>query len=91
MSYLFKDFLNFEEVGEYLSQYGYSYDLELEADYYRLKDTILDLYNEQKLSIVFYYNYLATIRTMQVAESGWTEQVEEFEFYISGYKVLPNV
>lgn len=90
MSYLFKDFLNFEDVGEYLNQYGYSYDPEIEEDYYRLKDTVLDLYNEQKLSIVFYYDDFATIKTLQIAENGTTEQIEEFEFYISGYFHAPE-
>ena len=90
MSYLFKDFLNLEDVGEYLNQYGYSYDPEIEEDYYRLKDTVLDLYNEQKLSIVFYYDDFATIRTLQTAENGLIEQIEEFEFHISGYFHAPE-
>lgn len=90
MSYLFKDFLNLEDVGEYLNQYGYSYDPEIEEDYYRLKDTVLDLYNEQKLSIVFYYDDFATIKTLQIAENGLTEQIEEFEFHISGYFHAPE-
>lgn len=90
MSFLFKDFLNLDDVAEYLNQHGYSYNPDIEEDYYRLKDTVLDLYNEQKLSIVFYYDDFATIKTLQIAESGSTEQVEEFEFYISGYFHAPE-
>lgn len=90
VSYLFKDFLSLEDVGEYINQYGYSYDLEIEEDYFRLKDTILDLHNEQKLSIVFYYDDFATIKTLKIAENGSTEQIEEFEFYISGYFHAPE-
>ncbi|MBE0440552.1 hypothetical protein ACT3RN_04650 [Psychrobacter sp. AOP5-GZ1-6] len=90
MSYLFKDFLSLEDVGEYINQYGYSYNLEIEEDYYRLKDAILDLHNEQKLSIVFHYNDFATIETLKIAENGSIEQIEEFEFYISGYFHVPE-
>lgn len=89
-SYLFKDFLSLEDVGEYMNQHGYSCDLEVEEDYYRLKDTILDLHNEQKLSIVFYHDDFATIKTLKIAENGSTEQIEEFEFYISGYFHAPE-
>lgn len=90
VSYLFKDFLSLEDVGEYMNQHGYSCDLEVEEDYYRLKDTILDLHNEQKLSIVFYHDDFATIKTLKIAENGSTEQIEEFEFYISGYFHAPE-
>lgn len=90
VSYLFKDFLSLEDVGEYINQYGYSYNLEIEEDYYRLKDAILDLHNEQKLSIVFHYNDFATIETLKIAENGSIEQIEEFEFYISGYFHVPE-
>lgn len=93
MSYLFKDFLNLEDVGEYLNQYGYSYDPEIEEDYYRLKDTILDLHNEQKLSIVFYYDDFAAIKTLRFCENLGVEEIkdEEFETYISGYFHVPEV
>lgn len=92
MSYLFKDFLSLEDVGEYLNQYGYSYDPEMQADYYKLKDTILDLYNEKKLNIVFHYNDFALIKTLRIAENLGIEEVEdeEFEFYISGYFHIEN-
>lgn len=92
MSYLFKDFLSLEDVGEYLNQYGYSYDPEMQADYYKLKDTILDLYNEKKLNIVFHYNDFAVMKTLRVAENLGIEEVEDeaFEFYISGYFHVEN-
>lgn len=92
MSYLFKDFLSLEDVGEYLNQYGYSYDPEMQADYYKLKDTILDLYNEKKLNIVFHYNDFALMRTLRVAENLGIEEVEDeaFDLYISGYFHVEN-
>lgn len=87
MSYLFKDFLSLEDVGEYLNQYGYSYDAKVEEDYYRLKETVLDLYHEKKLNIVFYYDDFAVINTLRIAENLGIEEVEEeqVEQYISGY------
>ena len=77
MSYLFKDFLSLEDVGEYLNQYGYSYDPEMQADYYKLKDTILDLYNEKKLNIVFHYDDFAVMKTLRFAENLGVEEVED--------------
>ncbi len=87
VSYLFKDFLRLEDVGEYLNQYGYSYDPEEEGDYYRLKNTILDLYHENKLNVVFYYDDFALIKTLRFAKDLSVEEVKEerFEHYISGY------
>ena len=93
MSYLFKDFLRLEDVGEYLNQYGYSYDPEEEGDYYRLKNTILDLYHENKLNVVFYYDDFALIKTLRFSKNLRIEEVKEerFEHYISGYFHAPEV
>lgn len=87
VSYLFKDFLRLEDVGEYLNQYGYSYDPEEEDDHYRLKNTILDLYHENKLNVVFYYDDFALIKTLKFSKKLTVEEVKEerFEHYISGY------
>ncbi|MBH0086652.1 hypothetical protein I6E84_10530 [Psychrobacter sp. SCQQ22] len=87
MSYLFKDFLRLEDVGEYLNQYGYSYDPEEEGGYCRLKNTILDLYHENKLNVVFYYDDFALIKTLRFSKDLSVEEVkdERFEHYISGY------
>lgn len=92
VSFLFKDFLSLEDVGEYLNQHGYSYDPEIEEDYYRLKATVLDLYNEKKLSIVFYYDDFASIKTLRFCENLGVEEIkdEEFELYISGYFHVPE-
>lgn len=92
MSFLFKDFLRLRDVGEYLNQYEYSYDPEIEEDYYRLKATILDLYHENKLNIVFQYDDLAIIKTLKLSESLVVEEIkdEEFECYISGYFHVPE-
>lgn len=93
VSYLFKDFLRLEDVGEYLNQYGYSYNPELEEDYYRLKNTILDLYHENKLNVVFYYDDFAVIKTLRFTENLAVEEIEaeRFEYYISGYFHVPEV
>lgn len=92
MSFLFKDFLSLEDVGEYLNQHGYSYDPEIEEDYYRLKDTVIDLYHEKKINIVFYYDDFASIKTLRFCENLGVEEVkdEEFELYISGYFHVPE-
>ena len=92
VSYLFKDFLSLEDVGKYLNQHGYSYDPEIEEDYYRLKATALDLYHEQKLNIVFYYDDFASIKTLKFCENLGVEEIkdEEFELYISGYFHVPE-
>lgn len=93
VSYLFKDFLRLEDVGEYLKQYGYSYDAEIEEDYYKLKNTILDLYHENKLNIVFYYDDFAVIKTLRFSKKLSVEEIKEerFEYYISGYFHAPEV
>ncbi len=87
MSFSFKDFLTFEEVGHYLEKHGYPYDDQLEDDYYRLKTTILDLYSEKKINIVFHYNDYAVIKTLRFSDDLGVEEIkeEEFEFNISGY------
>lgn len=92
MSFLFKDFLRLQDVGEYLNQYEYSYDPEVEEDYYRLKDTILDLYHENKLNIVFHYHDFATIKTLRCTGKLGVEEIEDkkFECYISGYFHVPE-
>ena len=90
MNYLLKDFLSFEDVGEYLKQYGYLYNIQIESDYQELKNTILDLYNEKKLSIVFYYSGLANISTLKTNKNGVIEQIAEFAFDISGYFHIPE-
>lgn len=93
MSYLFKDFLRLEDVGEYLNQYGYSFNPEVEEDYYKLKNTILDLYHENKLDVVFYYDDFAVIKTLRFSENLAVEEIkeEQFESYISGYFHVPEV
>lgn len=93
MSFSFKEFLTFEEVGHYLAEHGYSYDDQAEDDYYRLRTTILDLYNEKKINIVFHYNDYAVIKTLRIAENLGVEELkeEEFEFNISGYFHVTNV
>ena len=92
VSFLFKDFLRLQDVGEYLNQYEYSYDPEVEEDYYRLKDTILDLYHENKLNIVFHYDDFATIKTLRCTGRLGVEEIKdkEFECYISGYFHVPE-
>lgn len=57
--YDFKEFLNFEDLAEYLTDKGvYNFDITHDINRQKLKDWIINLFNEQKINPVFYYDGL---------------------------------
>ena len=90
VSFSFKEFLTFEEVGHYLATNGYPYDDQLEDDYYRLKTTILDLYNEGQLRILFNYAGWVTVKVWSVDDSLIAKDLYELHVNISGYFYVNN-
>ena len=50
-----KDFLSIDDVADYLNSLGYSYDLSVSRDRYKLNKDIYDLIIQQKINVVFHY------------------------------------
>jgi hypothetical protein len=50
-----KDFLSIDDVADYLNSLGYSYDLSVSRDHYKLNKDIYDLIIQQKINVVFHY------------------------------------
>lgn len=74
---LLKEFLTFEEVGEYLVQHGFSYDKQVEEDYHKLKTVILDLYNEKKINPVFHYSGGSEVSIIDAYENNDEDEDED--------------
>lgn len=55
-----KEFLSFIEVADYLNQHGYSFDLTNPVDEGRLRQMIVELIDERKLTAVFYFDGVIT-------------------------------
>lgn len=82
MSFLFKNFLSFEELADYLESQGYCYNLDNERDYNRLKNLIVDLNRERKLMPVFYYSGWGNV---EVVKQKGLEVIDSGEVYFRGY------
>ena len=68
MNTLPEEFLSIEEVAIYLEKFGYSYDLEKQHEYKRLRSKIYDLSTQHNVAAVFHYY-------------GWLqEEIEEVEY-----------
>ena len=82
MSFLFKNFLSFEELADYLESQGYCYNLDNERDYNSLKSLIVDLNRERKLMPVFYYSGWGNV---EVVKQKGLEVINSGEVYFRGY------
>ena len=85
---LLKEFLTFEEVGEYLVQHGFSYDKQIEEDYHKLKTVILDLYNEKKINPVFHYSGGSQVNVIDAYENN--DEYDEDAFVSSTHYAAEN-
>lgn len=79
---LLKEFLTFEEVGKYLEEHGFSYDKQIEEDYYKLKTFILDLYNEKKLNPVFHYSGMSHVSVIDAYEEDDEDDEDEDDNFV---------
>lgn len=52
---LTKDFLSIEDLADYLNSLGWSYDLSISRDHYRLHKDIYDLVVQEKIHLVFHH------------------------------------
>lgn len=50
-----KDFLSIEDLADYLNKLGWSYDLSVSRDHYKLHKDIYDLIIQGKINLVFHY------------------------------------
>lgn len=90
VSMLLKEFLTFEEVGEYLVQHGFSYDKQIEEDYHKLKTVILDLYNEKKINPVFHYSGGSQVNVIDAYENNDEYDEDDDAFFSSTYYAAEN-
>ena len=90
-----KDFLSIEDVADYLNTLGWSYDLSVSRDHYKLHKDIYDLIIQEKINLVFHY-------VGHMKQTTYTEEIDEITgnlkssksqiIYLSAYfKVYPSL
>ena len=90
-----KDFLSIEDVADYLNSLGWSYDLSVSRDHYKLHKDIYDLIIQEKINLVFHY-------VGHMKQTTYAEEIDEITgnlkssksqiIYLSAYfKIYPSL
>lgn len=90
-----KDFLSIEDLADYLNSLGWSYDLSVSRDHYKLHKDIYDLVIQEKINLVFHY-------VGHMKQTTYTEEIDEITgnlkssksqiIYLSAYfKIYPSL
>lgn len=85
-----KDYLDFFEVANYLTERGEYINSHDKHGVQKLKRIIYDLIRERKLKAVFYYDGLASFVHLEITQDGGVDTINTLEFDVQGYFIFDN-